>query len=129
MSKVEAFSKNNIKEIRETIKEALQGVGNKYGVHFNIGTIRYKENQMRSNLEAIIAGPSGDSEKDKFLALVREHGHNFNIREDDYRREFVVNGKKFLLVGLNPKATKYPFVGLGTDDKKYKFHGSAVDLL
>jgi len=53
----------------------------------------------------------------------------FNLTENDYLREFTVNGVRYRLCGIKPNNRKYPIIAMDDHDQKYKFEESVLEKL
>lgn len=96
------FTKKQFDDFRQDVKEALQGVGEKYELNLDIGSIRYGSYDFTLKITATKSG-SVDGEKEKFMELCSLYGFS----PEDYCAEFDLEGKTYRLIGFDPKKRKY----------------------
>lgn len=53
--KIKTFDKQNLKQIRVDLDNALNDLGGKYGIKLSVGTIRFEGTSFRTTLSAMIA--------------------------------------------------------------------------
>lgn len=105
-------------KFREDFQEAVKDLEDKYNISLTPGSIKYTPTSFTMTVKGLISDGSVSGEQAEFERICGLFGK----KPEDYGKTFVSNGKTFRLVGINPKARKYPFVGLelGTG-KRYKF--------
>lgn len=109
------FNKRNLPGFRSEIATALASIEAKHGVKFDLGRITFTDTNFRVKLECTSAsdnsGNSVDPRETKFLA----NTWRYNISNAAFGKSFTSRGRKFKIVGLNPRAKKYP---LSVEDAK-----------
>lgn len=115
------FDKSNLKVVRALANAALTEALAEHGLTATIGNITYSDADFNCKL-TVSCGSDEDAAKREF----EKNAFRFGLTADDYGRDFNFNGKMFKLIGIKPKASKYPLVGLGSDGKRYKFPETAV---
>ena len=116
-----------VKEIRKDLSEALKSVALKHGVKFEIGTINYDSKSLRATLEGFDVEDVSDKDsidRGKFEAVIGRHGYKFEVALSDFNREFTLNGEIYKLKGINPKATKFPFICENSNGRRLLFQKS-----
>lgn len=111
-------------------EKALEEVGKKHGVHFEFGNIRFTASNFRSTLKATkVAGDVEDPKAIERAKFEADAAKVYGIDPEDYGRAFKIRGKNFTLVGLKPRARKYPLIGRnGADGKLYKFPQQVLEI-
>jgi len=117
-----SFDKINLKFIREDMTKALEEVGKKYGVSFNLKGISFTSTNFRVGVECHTEmTESGEKalkpEERQFDKSAKLYGvmieRNVSILHD--------NLGEVQFVGMNIKSHKYPFIVLKKDNgKRYK---------
>jgi len=118
--KIQEFDRPTLKLLRNEIDEALAKVGQKYGVTFQGGNIRYTAESFKMQISAATKGVNGESEP----AEVKDFKNScfiYGMTPNDLGRQFLVSGESYKLIGYKPKNHKYPFVGQRADGKRFKF--------
>lgn len=102
------FNRKNLPAFRADIDAALAALETKHGVKFELGRITFTESNFRVKLECTSAadksGNSVDPRKVKFDA----NTWRYNISTAAFGQTFTKGGRKYKIVGLNPRAKKYP---------------------
>jgi hypothetical protein len=118
--KIEAFDKPILKAMRQEIDAALAQVGQKFGVTFQGGNIRYSADSFRMQITAAIIGEGGKVEPVEAKDFKKYCGI-YGMVPADLGRHFYSNGETYELVGYKPKGQKYLFIGKRQDGKRFKF--------
>lgn len=124
--KIESFNRENLKNMRKEINQALTALGDKYGVMFEIGNIRFSDHNFRTQLSVTVSNPNLEIQGAKANDFNRYCGI-YGLVPSDLGKTFKgLTGETYKLVGLKSKSTKYPFVGERADGKKFKFTAEQV---
>jgi len=106
-NKISSFTPENLDQLRSQIEISLHDIGVKFGISLKIGGMTYTEDKVTARLSATV-----DRE-----GRVPEMVYNFNVycydygaMPEDLGKELTIDGTKYLLVGLKPRASKRPFV-------------------
>lgn len=106
----------NWKEFLEDFKKSVEGVSQKYNVTLNPKTIRYDDTTFRFTVEGVRNQEGKDTER----VLFEKHCLSFGVSPSDYRKELTMGGKKYKLIGFNPRARKFPLLLEGENGEKMK---------
>jgi len=95
-----------LRQFRKDFMETVVPLEEKYGVVISIdGKIRYGDNDFRMNI-SVTNGEKEETERKKFEETAILFG-GFGIRKEMFRQEFkALNGKTYILTGLNARAPK-----------------------
>lgn len=96
------FNKKSFELFREDVSKALQEVAKKHGVTIEPGKINYDEYSFDLNLKVT----KSDSNVDGKKMLFEQHCAIYGFEKDDYEREFLLNGRRFKLIGFSSKSPK-----------------------
>ncbi len=118
---IKQFDKSNLKVVRGLINAVLTDALAEHGLSVNIGNISYSDNDFHCKLN-VSCGSNEDAAKREF----EKNAFSVGLKPDDYGRDFSFNGKMFKLIGIKPRSTKYPLVGIDGAGKRYKFPEHAV---
>ena len=117
------FGKQEFNMFRQDVEQALQEVGQRYGIEIKAGHITYGETKFTLKLEAHKPEVNGKSfeqaEFEKYCLL-------YGLSKEDYNKQFVLEGKVFTIFGFKPKASKYPILARCENGKTYKFSASSI---
>lgn len=117
------MTKDEFKMLSNEIEEVLQKVGDKYGVDISGGNIRYSNidatMQLKLAKKLVDGKPYEQAEFEKYC-------YQYGLTPNDYKRKIEANGTTYVLIGLNPKAPKYPLLVENEENKCYKM---ALDAL
>lgn len=106
-----AFQKEQVEQIHDEVNQALNQVGERYGVNIQIdGNVRFSSTEFKAKIIGFIPDPNVEDKLQAHKNNFEKHCHRFGLTEFDFRRQFHINGKILELVDIKPKATKRPFV-------------------
>lgn len=88
------FNKDNLKDIRQDINDALLTVASKYNIDLRLGNISYSENEFSTKLSV--------SNKDK--------SYKSSSIGVTIGRTFTKDNKNYVVEDIIPKNRKYPFI-------------------
>ena len=118
--KITNFNKENLNSIRSKFEKELKVIGNKFGISFNVNTIRFTEKSMHCKLEGNL---SNNGSNESFLAIeFKEKCHKYCLKSEDLYKTFSSNDKSFKIIGLKVRNRKYPIIAVNIlNGKSYKF--------
>lgn len=121
------MDKTLIAELREDMKEALKKVEEKHGVDIALGNGSYTATSLSLKLDINILNEGESLEETQFKNVIKMYGGYHGITEEDFLKEFEVNGETYELIEINTRAPKYPIIGRGVKTQnKYKFPLNAI---
>ena len=120
------FTKSNLPGFRADIATALASVEAKHGVKFDLGRISYTATNFRVKLECNSASDQSGNAVDPRLTKFLANTFRYNISDAAFGQTFTSRGRKFKIVGLNPRAKKYPLSVEDTKGGRYKMPMSAL---
>jgi hypothetical protein len=123
--KIDQFDTTTCKLMRREIEEALDKVGQRYGVAFQGGNIRYTSETFAMKITGATRGKNGEVIAPEVKDFNRYCGM-YGMVPSDLGKTFVSVGYTYKLVGLKPKNHKYPFIGQREDGKRFKFDVGTV---
>lgn len=97
------FTGKQLEEIRDDINLALKQVGEKHGLGFELGGMRYTEDTFKVTLEAVQLSSTGGDVNE---VLFKKDCYLFGFRPEHYGIKFKLNGTLFSLIGFNPRSPK-----------------------
>ena len=115
MEKINNFTKDNIHDVKKELEKKFKEITELCGVNFKLNSIRYSESTFKVTLDAFLA------EKGQSLYEVNwpKHCISYGFSSSELHKEFTTGkGMKYKIVGLNPKARKYPIVCKNLEDGK-----------
>ena len=124
MKTLTKITRKDVKKLRVEMDEALQAVGEKYGLKLETGNISYNDCGFRAKVTASIIDEDG---VDK--AAKREwdlYAGQFGLKSEWFGKEFNSQGRTFTVVGIKPRARKMPVVAKNGDGSLYKFRAAAL---
>ena len=106
------------------IRAALDEVGKKHNLKFAMGTLSYNELYFTVPLKGRFLDAQGsteDADKEEF----KLYAHKFGLDPNLFGQTVRVGAKLYRIVGIAPKARKYPVIGENAG-KKYKLPADDV---
>ncbi len=126
MSKLTTVGRPVAKLMRAEMKEALDIIGEKYGLAFSLGRITFDDVSFRVSVDAGLTTAPGEP----MMAIdFRKHCNKHGLIVSDLGRTFTnTKLERFKIVGLKPRNRKYPIIGQRGDGKQFKFTSHSVRL-
>lgn len=123
------MDKQTIKSIRKDIDKELETVAEKYGIHLELGNIRYDDNSFKAKLNGVEVNGDPTDKDAKFKAEFAKHAQRFGFAPSDFNKEFKRGDKVFQIKSFKPRAHKYPVLAEEKNTgKMYKFATQMVNL-
>ena len=115
-----------IKMIQYDLKAALEEVGRRHGVAFATGALSYNELYFTVSLKGRFLdslGTTTEADKEEFKIYASKFGLDPNL----FGQFVTIGFKSYKIVGIAPKARKYPVVGENAG-KKFKLTAEDVKM-
>jgi hypothetical protein len=123
MAKIKTFDKATIKDMRDEINTALDSLGKKYGLSFNIGSITYQYDSFTAKMKVMIVDKSEigmDPRELEFKKNLVDLGWKYNLSLKDLGKTFHDSQLgKVQFVGLKARSGKYPLIIKSLSNDKY----------
>lgn len=97
------FIKKDFEAFRKDFEQAIEPVAEKYNLTIKLGNISYREDTFSARIECSKTD-AGDLAKKEFIKYCSMYG----LSPDDYMKEFVYGGEKYILTKISIKNPKYP---------------------
>ncbi len=111
-----------LQKMRPEIEEALEVLGQKFGVHLATGNARFTDMNCTMKLEISVLGDDGEAispEIENWRAIAPHHGFK---ADDAGVAKFKIRGEEHVVTGWHPRRRKYPITGKRLrDGKRFKF--------
>lgn len=124
--KITNFTRSSIGLLRSQLEEAIAPVAKIYGLEIVLGAGSFTRQNFTLKLKLATKGDGGKAlseERESF----RLHCGPQGLKPEDIDRTFCVGGRIYKIIGLNPKAFKFPIIGQRVETGvKYKFPSGQV---
>lgn len=133
MSKITAFTKQNLAGVRTDITRALMEVEMKYGIRIVLGAGKFNDDEVTYKFSAQVIdrggrAPGQTARGDKAMAELKEVAPMLYPKLD-ITKIVTLRGEKYKIIGHNKRAHQYPFILEAVDGgKRYKFPAAQVLL-
>lgn len=125
MEKVTHFTKANLKSVRQKIQKILDELGCELDMKIKMGNISYSSHSFRTPVEVSIL--NGVTEEDLERRDFEEKCFLFDLKKEDFGREFKAHGNCYVIVGIAYRSHKYPVIAKNKlTGKRYKFTVKSV---
>lgn len=100
--------KDILNNFRKDFENTVKELERKYGFEVKLGSITYNPGgtSFEGKISAIKIQDGKTGEQIKF----EKEAEIYGFKPEDYKKEYVVDNKKYLLVGFNAKATKNKYI-------------------
>jgi len=111
------FDRENLRNIRTDLEDALEKVALKYGLSISAGGISFGETNFTCKITAITKEATGGEEVEnvKWATAYKRYAAMWDIKIP-INAEVTFNGRTGVLIGARPKA-RYPLVVKSADGK------------
>ena len=109
MSKVTEMTRPFLRAARVEMEAELKDFGEKYGLTISIGDARFTKGNAAFKVQLATTGSDGTvntQEAENF----KLNAHQFGLKPEHLNAEITYLGRKYKLVGLSPKSTKFPLI-------------------
>ena len=118
MNKISSFNRNNLAQLRPSLQQRLNEVGEEFGIAISLGSMSFSSAEATSRVTMTAVGDNvrtGESVSDSKARIeFVSHAWKFNLKPEDFGKVVTVSGKSFEIVGLKPRSSKYPILGKDT---------------
>lgn len=125
MSRIIRFEKQDFPQLRAEIDAALKIVGDKYGLAFHAGNVKYEPHTAEFKLHVSTLSEKGEvihKEAEDFKRYATVYG----LKPEDLGRKYLRGGKTYTVIGCKPLSRTYPILVSCSDGKKYKMAADSV---
>ncbi len=100
------ITSTNIKEIRALVQDQLDELGGIYGLKLQLHAIKFDGLSFKTSLKGTVIAPSsGDTAEE---ALFKRDCHRVGLPTSAYGKEIETQKGMATIVGVNPRAYRYP---------------------
>jgi hypothetical protein len=101
-----------LKEFREDFIKLNHALELKYGVALSLGNLKYTNSEFKGTLTALVSNNTSElGEPEEFEKLEFERlAWKFGFKKEDYRKDVLVQGRPFKIVGFKEKARKNKYI-------------------
>ena len=114
----------DLKGARVDINAALAEIGKKYGFTASIGNISFNDAGFHSTIQARV-NDVGNGKSGAQLEYEAMSG-KFGLAPDSFGKWISSNGDMYQIVGLRPRARKYPVLGRNANGEEVCFMAGAT---
>jgi|TARA_E500000305_G_scaffold22821_1_gene17250 hypothetical protein len=127
VEKIETFNKENLEQLKEAINNSLGLIGRTFGIEINLASVSYRDYNFTGKLEANLEEKDGELFT-KDAEYYKNNCTDYGLEPDWLGTSFIHKDKMYMIVGLNPRASKMP-VNCVSGGQAYKFTVSSIKKL
>lgn len=127
--KINEINKNVARQMRDEIQTALEGVAQKFGLHFTVGNCRLDSVEATYQLNMVALGDDAEGKSPAELAeakaekIFAEHAMYVGLQESDFGKTFKAGRDTFQISGIKPSARKNTIIAkMLSNGKQYVFN-------
>lgn len=113
---IETITSKDVDMVRQRLSAAVKAEADKLGITVTFGNARYSPSTIEFKAKCAV-GNKETAERNEFERLAPSVG----VDPSAYGETVIVQGEIYKLVGVNPRAPKYPLIGERSDGKRYRF--------
>jgi hypothetical protein len=131
MSRITSFNRSNLQELRAKLDQVLGEVGSEFGVAISVGSMSFSPLETTTRLTMTAIGDNAQNGEIPADAKARIEFENyakmFDLKPDDFGKEFVSRYDTFVVSGIKPRSSKYPVLATNkVTGKVFKFTAESV---
>jgi hypothetical protein len=119
-AKENIMDRNKADQIISAVREAVAAVEAKYGIKLAPAKGTYTNDNLKVRLEFSEPTKSGEF-MDSEAKELQKYASIYGLPEDAYGKEFYDNGRKYKVVGIAPRRSRFPIIVQREDGKKFKY--------
>jgi len=120
------LSKKEFELFRMELEKATEALAKKFDVTIKAGKIKYSADSFNLDLKVNKKEVNGKSfEQSEF----EKYAETYGFMPEDYKKEFVSNGKTFTLIAFKTSARTLPVLAIAEDGRRYKFRTDVKERL
>ena len=124
------ITKSNLKIFRQDFKNTVESLQKEYEVTIDMKNITYGTTDFHFKVE-VTNGDRAEAERNKFITTLKRNSWKYPALDVNSYGKVVklgYNKDTYRIVGIKPRARKYPIVVLRqSDGKRYKYTYEAVE--
>lgn len=125
MTKITSFDRNTCAIMRSEMTAALEAIGKKHGIKFEVQGMKFTANNVKVAVEIATIGKGG-TVLDRNAVAFNQLATLIGFQKDDLGKTFVFRGTQYKITGYNSKAHKMPIMATSIDGRGYKFPTETV---
>ena len=126
MSKITAFTRQNLKELRPEIESALAALATKHGISIKLGNASFLNETATFKLELATISSSGVVASKEARDFTR-YAFMYGLKPEHLNQVFTdFDGETYTVRGLMSKSRKYPVLVERQDGTQFKFPATRV---
>jgi len=118
--KIRKLDRSTVKDLRPKVQEALKAL-EALGLNVQVGNASFSSTSVTFKVELAIVSEGGAIQS-KAAETFKRLAYLYGLRPDDLGKTY----GPYTVVGLNPRAKKYPIVARRKDGKDYKIPAEMI---
>jgi hypothetical protein len=111
------LDRQTVRLFRERMQEALDPLGNEIHAKITVGNASYTPGNASFKIEVALVQADGQT-INKSASNFKRMAARYSLAASDLGRQFSLDGKQFIITGLNPRCRRYPILARGRADGK-----------
>lgn len=116
-----------LNQFRQDFEQAVSALEAKYQIKMDLGRITYDEQGFRGKLTAVA---NSQDESNSIMELnFKNNAEQYGLKANDLGKSFMSKGRSLKIVGLNPRARRFPIIAEDLVGNKFAVTVSTVNNL
>ena len=116
------ITKSNLRIFRQDFKNTVESLQKEYDVTIDMGNITYGDEEFHFKVD-VTNGDRPEAERNKFIKVLKRNSWKYPaLNNDSYGKDITINHEACKIVGIKPRASKYPIVAIKENNgKRYRY--------
>lgn len=120
------FDRTSVRALAESIEQALQAVGNQYGVEIKRGSGRFDAGEFKLSLHCTVLAGATERKNENDRLEFELYAYRYGLTGTDFGRTFTSGDTTYTIVGVKPKSKRFPIICERADGKRFKMTALTV---
>lgn len=123
-----SFTAKDCDNLRADLEKVFEKYHQDTEIHLSMGSMTYGDTDIVFKVTAKRIAKGVDPELESLRLSLKKYGRSYGLSEKDFLRPLVTrDGEKMVLLGIRPKARKYPLIVKKANGKLYSYSKKVLD--
>lgn len=122
------FTPQDCDNLRADLNKVFEKYHQDTEIHLSIGNMTYSNTDITFKVTAKRIAKGVDPELESLRLSLQKYGRSYGLSEKDFLRPLVTrDGEKMVLLGIKPRARKFPLIVKKANGKRYSYSAKVLE--
>lgn len=122
------FTPQDCDNLRADLKKVFEKYHEDTEIHLSMGNMTYSDTDITFKVSAKRIAKGVDPELESLRLSLKKYGRLYGLSEKDFLRPLVTkNGEKMVLLGIKPRARKFPLIVKKANGKRFRYSEKVLE--